>query len=426
MTAFLLLAAVLAALALGFLLTPLLRRRASASGNDRAISNAVIYRGQLAELEAEHAQGLINAARYAESRAEIERRLADDLASGDAPPASSHRPSPGKGLALALGLIVPLAAGGLYLLIGTPGALDPAAGTRSAQSQHEITPEQIDAMVAKLAERLAREPNNPEGWMMLARSQAALGRYAESAKSYAKLLEYGGKNADVLADYADVLAMAAGRELRGEPYRLIQEALALDPDHVKALALAGTAEFHLGNYAAAIAHWERLMKTLPPDSPLAEGVKSGLATARERSGRPAVAAAPGAPTAPRSPAPASTAAAAAGAEAVQGVVMIDAALAARVKPEDVVFVLARPADGSRMPLAVKRVAVRDLPYAFRLDDSMAMAPGAKLSLHPRVIVTARVSRAGSAAPAKGDLEGASAPIAPGTSGVQIVISKVIE
>jgi cytochrome c-type biogenesis protein CcmH len=192
MTAFLLLAAVLAALALGFVLTPLLRRRASATGNDRASANAAIYRGQLAELEAEHAQGLISAARYAESRAEIERRLADDLASGDAPPARSHRPSPGKGLALALGLVLPLLAGGLYLLVGTPGALEPAAATRSAQSQHAVTPEQIDAMVAKLAERLAREPNNPEGWMMLARSQAALGRYAESAQAYAKLIEYGG------------------------------------------------------------------------------------------------------------------------------------------------------------------------------------------------------------------------------------------
>jgi len=119
-------------------------------------------------------------------------------------------------------------------------------------------------------------------------------------------------------------------------------------------------------------------------------------------------------------------AAAAGAEAVQGIVMIDAALAARVRPEDVVFVLARPAQGARMPLAVQRVAVRDLPYAFRLDDSMAMAPGAKLSLHPRVVVTARVSRAGTAAPQKGDLEGASEPVAPGTSGVQVTISRVLD
>jgi cytochrome c-type biogenesis protein CcmH len=423
MTTFLLLAAVLAALALGFVLTPLLRRRPSAAEDSRAEANAAIYRGQLAELEAEQARGLISAARYAESRAEIERRLAEDLASGAAAAPVTKPQWPGSRLALALGIALPLAAGGLYLLVGTPTALDPTAVAGSAQSQHEITPAQIDAMVAKLAERLAREPNNPEGWMMLARSQAALGRYAESAKAYEKLIEFGGKNPDVLADYADVLAMAAGRDLRGEPYRLIQEALALDPDHVKALALAGTAEFHLGHYDAAIAHWERLMKKLPPDSPLAEGVKGGLATARERSGRPPVAAAPSAPAAQAAP---SAPATPAGAEAVQGIVMIDAALAARVKPDDVVFVLARPADGSRMPLAVKRIAVRDLPYAFRLDDSMAMAPGAKLSLHPSVVVTARVSRAGSAAPAKGDLEGASPPIAPGTSGVQITISKVIE
>ncbi len=434
MTAFVLLAAVLAALALGILLRPLLRVRAQAARVEqgaqgaqdvRANANAEIYRNQLAELEAERTQGLVSEARYAETRAEIERRLAEDLASGAAaapPPARSAWP--GTRLAIALGLALPLVAIGLYLLVGTPAALDPAAGARSAQSTHQVTPEQIEAMVAQLAARLEREPNNAEGWTMLARSQAALGRYAESAKSYAKAIEYGGKNASVLADYADVLAMAAGRELRGEPYRLIQEALKLDPDHVKALALAGTAEFHMGNYDAAIMHWERLMKSLPPDSPLAEGVRSGLATARERSGRPPLAAATPAPTAPSS-APAAPAAAA-GAEAVQGIVMLDGALAANVKPDDVVFVLARAAEGPRMPLAVKRIAVRDLPYAFRLDDSMAMAPGAKLSLFPRVIVMARVSRAGSAAPQKGDLEGVSTPIAPGTSGVQVTISKVVE
>jgi len=427
MTAFVLLAALLAALALGFLLVPLLRARAQAAQDDRADANAEIYRNQLAELEAERAQGLVSEARFAETRAEIERRLAEDLASGASAAPVARGAWPGTRLAIALGLALPLVAIGLYALVGTPAALDPAAGAHSAQSSHEVTPEQIEAMVAQLAARLEREPNNPEGWMMLARSQAALGRYAESAKAYAKAIEIGGKNASLLADYADVLAMAAGRDLRGEPYRLIQEALKLDPDHVKALALAGTAEFHNGNYDAAIMHWERLMKQLPPDSPLAEGVRGGLATARERSGRPPLAAATPAPTAPSSAPSASAApAAAAGAEAVQGIVMLDGGLAANVKPDDVVFVLARAAEGPRMPLAVKRIRVRDLPYAFRLDDSMAMAPGAKLSLFPRVIVMARVSRAGSAAPQKGDLEGASAPIAPGTSGVQVTISKVVD
>ncbi len=422
MTLFLVLAAVLAALALGFILTPLLRRRAATSSDDRTESNAAIYRDQLVELEAERAQGLVNAARYDESRAEIERRLAEDLGGADAAGRVAKLQWQGPRLALVIALMLPLVAGGLYALVGTPGALDPTAGARSAQAEHDVTPEQINAMVAKLAERLEQEPDNVEGWNMLARSLSALGRFDESAKAYAKVVALGGKNADVLADYADVLAMAAGRTLDGEPTRLVQEALALDPNHVKALALAGTAEFARGDYDAAIAHWERLMKTLPADSPLAEGVRGGLATARQRAGRPALAAAPAAPTPPTPP----TTPAAAGAEAVQGIVMLDAALAANVKPEDVLFVLARPADGSRMPLAVARVAVRDLPYAFRLDDSMAMAPGAKLSLHPRVVVTARISRSGQATPTKGDLEGRSTAIAPGTSGVSIVISKVIE
>jgi len=419
MTAFVLLAALLVALALGFVLVPLLRHRARTAPSDRADANAAIYRDQLTELETERAQGVISAARFEETRAEIERRLAEDLASGDAADQAPILQWQGSRLALVLGFVLPLVAAGLYVLVGTPAALDPTAGAQSAQGQHQVTPEEIEAMVAQLAARLEREPNNPEGWRMLARSQAAIGRYAESAKAYARLIEVGGRNADVLADYADALAMAAGRNLQGEPMRLVEEALALDPDHVKALALAGTAEFARGNYAAAIVHWERLMKTLPPDSPLAEGVRSGLADARQRAGGAPLAAAPAAP-APSTPAASS------GAEAVQGIVMLDGALAANVKPDDTVFVLARPAQGPRMPLAVKRIAVRDLPYAFRLDDSMAMAPGAKLSLHPRVVVTARVSKSGSAAPNKGDLEGASDAIAPGTSGVQVTISTIVE
>lgn len=422
MTLFLVLSALLAALALGFILTPLLRRRVAASSDDRADSNAAIYRHQLTELEAERAQGLVNAARYDESRAEIERRLAEDLRGADAAGRAAKLQWQGPWLALALALMLPLVAGGLYALVGTPGALDPASGRRGAQAEHAVNSAQIETMVAKLAERLENAPDDLEGWNMLARSLSALGRFGESAKAYAKVVALGGKNPDVLADYADVLAMAAGRNLVGEPFRLVQEALALDPNHVKALALAGTAEFARGDYDAAIAHWDKLTKTLPADSPLAEGVRSGLATARERAGRPALAAAPAAPTAPMAP----TKPAAAGAEAVRGIVMLDTSLANGVKPDDVVFVMARPADGSRMPLAVARVAVRDLPYTFRLDDSMAMTPSAKLSLYPRVVVTARVSRTGQAVPSKGDLEGRSAPIAPGTNGVSIVISKVLE
>jgi len=417
MTGFVLLAALLAVLALGFVLLPLLRRRAHSMASDRAEANAAIYRDQLAELGAERAQGLISAARFEETRAEIERRLAEDLAAGESAGAASKLQWQGSRLALVLGLVLPIVAAGLYLLVGTPSALDPTAGVQREQAQHEVTPEQINAMVAKLAARLEKEPGNAEGWHMLGRSYAALGRFDEAAKAYAKLLEVGGRNPDALADYADALAMASGRNLQGEPYRAILEALALDPQHVKALALAGSAEFARGDYAEAIAHWERMLERVPPESDLAQGIRSGLQTARARLGQA------GAPAGRPAQTPAPVAS---GAEAVQGIVMLDAALAQNARPDDVVFVLARPAEGPRMPLAVARIAVRDLPYAFRLDDSMAMAPNAKLSQHARVVVTARVSKRGTATPAKGDLEGASAPVAPGTSGLQITISKVVE
>ena len=79
-----------------------------------------------------------------------------------------------------------------------------------------------------------------------------------------------------------------------------------------------------------------------------------------------------------------------------------------------------------MPLAVKRITVAQLPYVFTLDDSMAMAPGRTISSASQVVVVARVSKSGTATPEKGDVEGASAPVAPGASGIQVVLSHVLD
>ena len=109
-----------------------------------------------------------------------------------------------------------------------------------------------------------------------------------------------------------------------------------------------------------------------------------------------------------------------------GTVSLDPSLAAKAAPGDTVFILARPADGSRMPLAIARITVAQLPYRFTLDDSMAMAPGATISSHAQITVVARVSKAGSAAPQKGDIEGSIGPVAPGASGLKIVLSRVVD
>jgi cytochrome c-type biogenesis protein CcmH len=110
---------------------------------------------------------------------------------------------------------------------------------------------------------------------------------------------------------------------------------------------------------------------------------------------------------------------------VAGTVSIGAALAAKTDADDTVFIFARPADGPRMPLAIVRKQVKDLPAAFSLDDAMAMSPQAKLSNFSDVVVGARISKSGQAAPQSGDLEGLSAPVKVGASGVAIVIDRVL-
>jgi cytochrome c-type biogenesis protein CcmH len=175
-------------------------------------------------------------------------------------------------------------------------------------------------------------------------------------------------------------------------------------DFIKTLALAGRAEFEQRNFAAAIGYWERILPFAPPESEFARTVASSIAEAKQMAG----------PAAP--PARAS----------LRGVVRLDPALKGKVAPGDTVFVLARPADGSKMPLAVQRTTVDKLPYAFTLDDSMAMAPGAKLSGHAKVLVVARISRSGNPAPGKGDIEGSIGPVAPGASGLKIVLSRILD
>jgi cytochrome c-type biogenesis protein CcmH len=96
-----------------------------------------------------------------------------------------------------------------------------------------------------------------------------------------------------------------------------------------------------------------------------------------------------------------------------------------VRPDDSVFVFARPADGSRVPVAVVRARVSELPLRFTLDDSRAMAPTAKISALNEVMVNARVSRSGNAIPASGDLEGATEKVKVGTQGMSLVIDRAI-
>jgi cytochrome c-type biogenesis protein CcmH len=235
--------------------------------------------------------------------------------------------------------------------------------------------QQIEAMVDKLAERLKTTPDDVQGWTMLARSYTVLRRFNEAIPAYARAAELDPNNAGLLADYADAVAATQQTANNPKSMALIERALKADPKHFKALALSGSAAFDRGDYAVAISQWQKIAVQLPPDSELAPRVQAMIGDARAKLGGNDAAPAPSSSTRVAAAPPAASAARPAAGTSVTGTVTLDPALAAQAAPGDSVFVFARAANGSRMPLAVQRAQVKDLPLAFKLDDSMAMAPG---------------------------------------------------
>lgn len=411
---FWIIAGLLAVGVLLLLLPPLLRRNPDA-GTSRDAMNAAVYRDQLLELEGDVAAGTLSRAGYEEARSEIEQRLLEDV-SGDGAPAASAS-SPAWRAAIAIGVPLPIVAFVVYFLVGSPQVM--LQGGADTQAAHSVGPNEIRAMVGRLAARMEKEPGNIEGWIMLGRSYSMLEQFGDAARAYANAVERSAPDAALLADYADALAMAQGRNLAGEPEKILQRALAIDPRNVKALALAGTAAFDQRDYAKAVGYWERIVQIAPADSELARSVRGSIEEARE------LAKATG-QSAARAPAMANAKAApVAAAGTVSGLVELAPSLAAKAASTDTVFVFARAADGPRMPLAIMRAQVRDLPLKFSLDDSSAMAPGMNLSSHKQVIVGARVSKSGNAMQQPGDLEGHSASIDVGASDVRIVINRQV-
>jgi cytochrome c-type biogenesis protein CcmH len=425
MTLFWVYATVLAGVALAFLVTPLMRARAKVGAPvSRAASNLTVFRDQLAELDADLAAGTIGRDQWEAARADLQRGLLEDAG---APVAGAAVPAKRSKLAaVAIGIALPLLSVSMYLVLGSPQGLDARRESATQGAPHQLTPEQIEAMVVRLAQRLEANPNDGEGWVMLARTYNALGRFGEAAAAYAKAETRFAQDSQFLADYADSLAMAQGQSLQGKPEALIQRALKADGNNLKALALAGTAEFERNNFAKAIGYWQRMLPLLPADSEMGNSVRASIQEAQGKQGSmPNLATLPEPAKQEREP-KSSTATAAAKANGVSGTVKLAPALAARAAPEDTVFVLARPAQGARMPLAAVRVKVKDLPLAFSFDDSMAMNPAAKLSDFSEVVVAARVSKTGNVVPQRGDMEGVSKPLRPGSSGVVVQIANEIQ
>ena len=378
----------------------------------RDAANLEIYRDQIAEMDVDLRNGLLTPELHEQGKRELQSRLLDEVHPAEQQSVPAQR-NPYKMLTIVLVVLLPLASVGLYLQLGNLQAFSQEAAHGGDMAGQAVS----DTSLKSLEEKVAESPANPEALLMLARAYSELGRFSDAARTYDSLTKIVPDEAWIWADYADALAMTHST-LMGAPTKLLEKALKLDPNNLKTLALSGTAAMERGDYAAAVRHWEKLLKLVPPDNADAQMIKDGVHQARQllaqSKGGKAV-------LEPINEAPIQ----AAGNERVTGTVTLNDALKSQADPDDTLFVLVRAAQGPKMPLAIVRKQVKDLPLKFSLDDSMAMSPEMKMSNFDQVVVVARVSKSGNAMPQPGDLMGMSKPLALGSKGIRIDIDQSV-
>ena len=399
--------------------------------NDPVQANAAVYKDQLKELEKEYVLGNLSNEELQVAREELARRLLDDVGDSTERPHADTPVSQDDSLSethptaqiskpttlvwrapwvwvMSFVFLVPVAASVMYAVLGQPLALNPAA--LQAESEHggAISPEKMTEMATALMRRLQDEPNQVDGWAMLARVQRAREHFDESDEAYQKALALS-KDDNLAIEHAEVLAQKNQGSFAGQPWAIIQRVLTSDPQHLNALLLAGSASYSEMNYRSALRFWERAREVVEPSSPDAPELDRAIAQTREKMGLP--------------DAPARSAVSTA---RISGRVSVIKELANKIAPTDTVFVYATPVSGSRMPLAIVKTTADKLPFDFVLDDSTSMNPATKLSSMTEVTVKVRISKSGQAMAQPGDLGVSLTPVKLGSSGLNLMVREPLQ
>ncbi|MCX7562699.1 tetratricopeptide repeat protein [Xanthomonadaceae bacterium XH05] len=376
MIAFWVICALLVLAALAFVLPPLLRRGVTDPHRDA--------------LHKAHHDGVLNEAEYAAKLAAL--GPADHAA---VLPAARRT-------ALALVLLIPPLAVGLYQKLGDTRVFDPAVQsvTSVMQDAQRAGLPPMEQAIAGLVERLAQSPDDMQGWLLLGRAYRSMERFDDARDALARALALAPDSPDILVESAEIRTLATpSRRFESEALALLRQALTIAPDHQRGLWLLGIAQFQAGDTDKARDTWNRLLDTLPADSPMRDTLRQRIDEIHNQMT---------ADSAPESPATTGNDASSAPRLSVH--VVLAPELAERVSPDDVLFVFARAAEGSRAPLAIQRLRAGDLPLSLTLDDSHAMVPQMNLSSAAQIVVGARISRSGTAQAQPGDLETLSAPL----------------
>ncbi|SET47537.1 cytochrome c-type biogenesis protein CcmH [Nitrosomonas marina] len=450
MTAFWVISGIFIIVALLFIIPTLLKvRNVQEQKVERDAVNVTVYRDQLKELDRDLENDILTQEQYNQSKQELQQRMLQDVQGTETVVLNNTNKVVNIAVSTVVALTLPIAAIYIYLEIGDTRGLLPQAqlanavqmsqGSGASESAMPEGHDNFNSVLDNLTARLNNNPEDIEGWFMLARTYAIMKQYEEAAATYARLNELIPNNPQILSDYADVLAMTKEGNLAGEPSELIQKALSIDPEYPKALALAGTVEFEQNHFDQAADYWERLLAVIPADSQLAKSVSESIAEARSMSGGDTLQNKEqlASNTESENIVEQSTnnnehqqTSSGDGAQdqtnlSISGKVTISDTLASKANPNDTLFIYARAETGPKMPLAILRLSVRDLPTTFTLTDAMAMTPAMKLSSFENVVVEARVSKSGQAVPSSGDFQGLSKPVKIGNNNVMIEIDSII-
>ncbi|WP_245395272.1 c-type cytochrome biogenesis protein CcmI [methane-oxidizing endosymbiont of Gigantopelta aegis] len=374
--------------ALLILILPLVRKKEWADSDVEVEQrNIQIAREKLAELKRQLEAGALTQQQYNEQFVELELALKNDLEAVEKRQSATQ----GRWVAFLLLLFVPVLSVLLYFVLGDPDAIAKQAEQQQMMQKQQQAQADIERMVSSLAQRLQKNPDDLEGWMMLGRSFLYMKRYQAAADAFAQAYRLQPENVAVVLQYADALAAAHDGKLSGKPAQLIEQALRLQPDNQTALWMSGLASVEAGQLRQALETWQKLAALTDKKSPSYSKLSALIQALQQKL----------AENDSSKPVPVANATGV----NIQVQVDLSEAFKNRVNPDDTVFIYARALNGPKMPLAIVRKQVKDLPITVNLNDSMAMMPTMKLSTFKQLEVVARVSKSGNAMVHPGDLIG---------------------
>ncbi len=423
--------------------------------------NTQLFKDKLGELDRDLENNDINQQQFDVAVTELKKQLLEDSAQ-DSGQYSAGIPERNRYLVIAsIGLAMPMLVFLLYYLNGQSENINPNKnnphlaitkntsdkkhpgtgastnkqtnnpGQNAGQSTKRAAPskEKVKLFIKDLEKKIQADPRNATRWIMLAKSHAFIRDPANALLTYEKAMAYHKNNAEVLANYADQLAAAHGGKLEGKPLEHIEKALKINANEPLALNLLGTYYYRKADYKTALKHWQKLQKLLPNKSLRRRQIERAIADAHQKlgisySGQPKSGQAN---QQPPNPVPSNTGKTTASPFIIKGTISIDANVKKGLKGSETVFIFAQAANGPKMPLAAIKKTVNDLPYAFKLDDSMAMTPAFKLSKFNKVKVIARIVKGNGVKAQAGDLQDESQILSKGIlNDIKINISTTVK